>query len=70
MDAKLKAILANWRDLNESLHELNEDQVRMMLDWELEHEWRVTVVERLHQRYNALRVKREREELMARNKGG
>ena len=70
MDAKLKAILANWRDLNESLHELNEDQVRTMLDWELEHEWRVTVVERLHQRYNALRVKREREELMARNKGG
>jgi len=68
MDAKLKAILANWRDLNESLHELNEDQVRTMLDWELEHAWRVTVVERLHQRYNTLRVKREREELMARIK--
>lgn len=64
MDKELKALLANWRDLNEGLAPLGEQKVKMMLDWELEHERRVTVVERLHQRYNTLRVKREREELM------
>lgn len=65
MNKELKAILANWRDLNESLGELNEQQVKAMLDWEVEHEQRVTVIERLHQRYGTLRSKREREELMA-----
>jgi len=64
MNKVLMLILKNWRDLNESLAELREDQVKVMLDYEMANEQRKTVIERLHQRLTMLRAKRERAELM------
>ena len=64
MNKVLLMLLNNWRDLNEGLSELREDQVNEMLNYELEHEQRKTVVERLHQRLTTLRAKRERAELL------
>jgi hypothetical protein len=50
----------NWRELNKNLSGLDEDQVKAMLDAEMAAGRRVTIVERLHQRYSALRATRER----------
>jgi len=57
--------LKNWTTLNEVIPGLNELQVKALLDHEVQHENRVTLVERLHQRYNSLRVARERKELLS-----
>jgi hypothetical protein len=54
----------NWRALNAVLHRLSEDEVKTMLDAEVAGLRRVTFVERLHQRYCALRAARERMELL------
>ena len=54
----------NWRELNKSLSSMTEDQVRAMLDAEMATNRRVSVVERLHQRYTSLRASRERIELL------
>jgi hypothetical protein len=64
MNKVLMMVLNNWRDLNEGLSELREDQVKEMLDYELVNGQRKTVIERLHQRLTMLRAKRERAELM------
>ena len=53
-----------WRTLNEALSTLPEQQVKDLLDAEITGAKRVKVIERLHQRYNTLRVAREREELL------
>ena len=53
----------SWRDLNRVLSEMTELQVKELLDQELSSLRRVTILERLHQRYNALRIARERTEL-------
>lgn len=55
----------SWRDLNRVLSEMTELQVKELLDQELSSLRRVTILERLHQRYNALRIARERTELFA-----
>lgn len=61
------AALRNWRDLNAILKDLREDQVKHALDLEIASPVpRKKVIERLHERYNTLRVKRERKELMIR----
>jgi hypothetical protein len=44
---------------------LPEVDVKALLDSEMSGAKRVKVIERLHQRYNTLRVARERAELMA-----
>jgi hypothetical protein len=54
-----------WRKLNEVLALLPETDVKALLDSEMAGPRRVKVIERLHQRYNTLRVARERAELMA-----
>ena len=54
-----------WRKLNEVLALLPEVDVKALLDAEMAGPRRVKVIERLHQRYNTLRVARERAELMA-----
>ena len=54
-----------WRSLNEVLASLPEIDVKALLDAEMMGTRRVKVIERLHQRYNTLRVARERAELMA-----
>jgi len=54
----------SWRSLNRRLNAMTEDEVKAALVAELDGERRVTVVERLHQRFSALRATRERLELM------
>ena len=55
----------NWRELNAQLNQMAETEVKALLDVELVDRQRVTFVERLHQRYCALRATRERAEMMA-----
>jgi hypothetical protein len=54
-----------WRKLNEVLALLPEPDVKALLDAEMKGARRVKIIERLHQRYNTLRVARERAELLA-----
>jgi len=54
----------SWRSLNRRLNAMTEDEVKAALVAEIDGERRVTVVERLHQRFSALRATRERLELM------
>jgi len=53
-----------WRELNHVLASKTEDEVLQMLNDEKVGTRRVVVLERLHQRYNVLRVSRERVELL------
>jgi hypothetical protein len=54
-----------WRSLNDVLAAMPEAKVKALLDDEMAGPRRVKVIERLHQRYNTLRVARERAELLA-----
>ena len=54
-----------WRSLNDALATMTEAQVKALLDEELLNQRRIKVMERLHQRYNTLRVARERAALFA-----
>jgi hypothetical protein len=60
-----KKLSYTWRKLNEVLALLPETDVKALLDSEMTGARRVKVIERLHQRYNTLRVARERAELLA-----
>lgn len=62
-DVMIKA-LSNWRDFNFHLATIPENEVKEMLAYEIKHENRKSFVTRLHQRYNALRVVRERAQIM------
>lgn len=63
-----KSILAlhlqDWRTLNKILTKLREDQVLAMLHIEQADLARPRILERLHQRYGALRTARERAEIL------
>jgi len=67
MNEAIKAALKRWDDLYKLLPGLNETQVKEALEYELANDKRKTFVIRLHQRYNTLRVARERDELVARS---
>ena len=54
----------NWRELNKKLNLLSESEVLELLEAERVGQRRVTFLERLHQRYTALRTARERIELL------
>ena len=54
----------SWRALNNQLSMMSEEQVLSLLDLEKVTEKRASVLQRLHQRYNVLRVSRERIELL------
>ena len=54
-----------WRSLNDRLPTLSEEEVLGMLNNERDTLKRVSMLERLHQRYNTLRVARERITLFA-----
>lgn len=54
----------NWRELNKKLNLLTESEVLELLNAERAGQRRVTFLERLHQRYTALRTARERIELL------
>jgi hypothetical protein len=53
-----------WRKLNAELKTLDEAKVLEMLTHERKSAKRVSVLERLHQRYTALRASRERIEIL------
>ena len=53
-----------WRSLNNELSRMSEEDVLRLLNEEREGAKRVTMLQRLHQRYNTLRVARERLELL------
>ena len=55
----------SWRALNNQLSMMSEEEVLFLLDLEKVNEKRASVLQRLHQRYNVLRVSRERIELMS-----
>lgn len=55
----------SWRALNDQLPKLSEDEVFAMLTDELLHERRSSILQRLHQRYCALRDARERVEVLS-----
>ena len=56
--------MITWRNLNSNLSLKSEEEVLMLLNQERATHKRVTMLERLHQRYNTLRVARERVELL------
>jgi len=56
--------LTTWRSINHTLSSKTEAEVLEMLLLEQQTQKRITILERLHQRYNTLRVARERIELM------
>jgi hypothetical protein len=54
----------SWRKLNDILSQLSEEQILTMLNDERTGSRRVSVLQRLHQRYTMLRCARERIELL------
>jgi len=56
--------LSTWRSINHTLSSKTDEEVLQMLNDERVGQRRITILERLHQRYNTLRVARERIELM------
>lgn len=56
--------MLSWRKLNDQLSTMSEQQVLDLLTEEREGAKRVTVLERLHQRYTTLRAARERAEIL------
>jgi hypothetical protein len=54
----------SWRGLNDVLSNMSEADVWGMLEAERFGDKRASVLQRLHQRYNVLRVSRERIELL------
>ena len=57
-------ILDSWRSLNHGLNLKNEGEVLDLLEQERAGLKRLSVLQRLHQRYNSLRVARERIEIL------
>ena len=53
-----------WRALNNQLSMMTEQEAYAMLEQELANQRRASVLQRLHQRYNTLRVSRERLEIL------
>ena len=53
-----------WRHLNDQLSTMTEQQVLDLLNDERQNGKRASVLARLHQRYNTLRVARERAEIL------
>ena len=54
----------NWRELNDRLPSLTEDEILALLNAERATHRRVSILQRLHQRYCALRDARERLEIL------
>jgi len=54
----------SWRELNNQLSMMSEADVWELLETERFGEKRSSVLQRLHQRYNVLRVARERIEIL------
>ena len=64
MDAIATAALKSWRSLQGVIAVLTEEQVREMLEHEMDNQKRGMIVVRLHQRLSTLRDARERKDIM------
>ena len=53
-----------WRSLNDKLYALTEAEVLKLLDDERVGSKRISILERLHQRYSVLRATRERIDIL------
>ena len=53
-----------WRSLNSQINTMTEEQLLTLINAERVGAKRLTILERLHQRYSILRGARERKELM------
>ena len=53
-----------WKALNDQLADFTEQEVKDLLEDEMRHARRSTILVRLHQRYTTLRMLRERAALM------
>jgi hypothetical protein len=56
--------MLSWRKLNDQLSGMTEQQVLDMLNAERQNARRISVLERLHQRFTTLRAARERAEIL------
>jgi len=56
--------MLTWRKLNDQLALMSEEDVLALLNLERASTKRVSVLERLHQRYSTLRAARERQEIL------
>lgn len=56
--------MSTWRSINHTLSSKTEEEVLQMLNDERAGAKRVTILERLHQRYTTLRAARERIEIL------
>ena len=66
-EARVQQLLKSWRTLHEpdGLNTLTEGQVKFLIDYESTHEARAVMLLRLHGRYNTLRTRREKAELLS-----
>lgn len=64
MSIVLKRHLANAQSVNKALKTLTEEQLKHLLAYEKAHDNRMSIVLRLYGRYNLLRAKRERAQLL------
>lgn len=53
-----------WKTLNDQLADLTETEVQELLEEEMRHARRSTILVRLHQRFTVLRMLRERAAIM------
>lgn len=63
--SKDEYLLENWASLNDSIMELEEAQVQRLLEQERTGQRRPAFLLRLYGRFNTLRTKRERTELLS-----
>lgn len=56
--------MLTWRSLNDKLYALTEAEVLKLLDDERGGSKRISILERLHQRYSVLRATRERIDIL------
>ena len=56
--------MLTWRSLNDKLYALSEVEVLKLLDEERVGSKRISILERLHQRYSVLRATRERIDIL------
>lgn len=56
-------VLKNWKDMNKALPDMDEETLRNLLNFELSTSKRPTFINRMYQRYNKLRSKRELDSL-------
>ena len=54
----------NWRSLNATINDKTEEEVLALLNHERQTERRISMLQRLHQRYTILRASRERVEII------